>query len=127
MSEFRSFLPILSPVDCHPLEAHFDGGTLSSDGGVLLLREIARKLDFADMIASCLHDVRDPSRTAHDYASMIRARILTICFGYEDCDDLDILRHDPALKLSCEKLPLAKSSIASQPTLSRLETVPSKG
>ena len=124
MTEFRPFPPGLSPVDCHSLEARFDGGTLSSDGGALLLREIERKLGFADMIASCLHDDRDPSRTIHDYATMIRARILAICCGYEDCADQDMLRHDPALKLACEKLPEAKIGMASQPTLSRLENVP---
>ena len=124
MTEFRPFLPGLSPVDCHSLEARFDGGTLSSDGGALLLREIERTLGFTDMIASCLHDDRDPSRTIHDYATMIRARILAICCGYEDCADLDMLRHDPALKLACEKLPEAKIGMASQPTLSRLEKVP---
>lgn len=92
-----------------------------------MLREIESKLGFADMIVSCQHDIRDPSRTIHDYAYMIRARILVVCCGYVDCDELDILSHDPALKLASEKLPLAKMGIASQPILSPLENVPSKG
>ena len=76
MNKVRPFLPGLSPVDCHSLEARFDGGTLSSDGGALLLREIERKLGFADMIASCLHDERDPSRTIRRSFLKIAVRIV---------------------------------------------------
>ncbi|WP_319498206.1 transposase [uncultured Cohaesibacter sp.] len=79
--EVRPFLPGLSPVDRHALEACVDGGTLSSDDKALLLHEIERKLGFADMIASCLHDMWDPRRTAHDYANMISARMFAICCG----------------------------------------------
>ena len=57
----------------------------------------------------------------HSYASMIDARIGAIACGHEDCDDLDVLRHDPALKMFCEKSPEADVGLASQPTLSRLE------
>ena len=125
MRDDTLFLPGLSPVDGHEIHARFDGGSLSSDGGVLLLREVERKLNFADRLASCLHDARDPGRTAHTQADMIRARILAIACGYEDCDDLDELRHDPALKIACERLPDSGRSLASQPTLSRLENLPS--
>ena len=71
------------------IHARFDGGSLSSDGGVVILREIERKLKLADMLASCIHDTRDAGRTVHDYTTMIRSRMLAICCGYEDCDDLD--------------------------------------
>lgn len=117
------FLPGLSPVDGLDLHARFDGGTLSSDGGVLLLREIEHRLTIADVMASCLADQRDPARTRHSHASMIRARIMAIACGYEDCDDLDVLRHDPALKLACERTPDTGLGLASQPTLSRLENL----
>lgn len=126
MNDDTLFLPGLSPVERHDIHARFDGGALSSDGGVLLLREIERGMDFADMLASCLHDVRDPGRTIHDHATMIRERMFAIACGYEDCDDLDALRHDPDFKIACERLPDSGPALASQPTLSRLENTPSR-
>jgi hypothetical protein len=115
----------LSPVGRHEISARFDGGSLSSDGGVLMLREIEKRLNFSGLIASCLHDERDARRTIHDYTTMIRARTFAIACGYEDCDDLDELRHDPALKIACERLPDTGLALVSQPTLSRLENTPS--
>ncbi len=105
MQEDNLLFPGLSPVGRHEISARFDGGALSSDGGVLVLRQIEKRLNFAGMIASCLHDKRDANRTIHDYTTMIRSRMFAICCGYEDCDDLDELRHDPALKTACERLP----------------------
>ena len=93
-------LPDLSPVDGRDLQARFNGGALSSDGGVLLPREIERKMRLSDVLASCLADRRDPARTRHCFASMIRARVMAIACGYEDCDDmtLQLLDHfDPEL------------------------------
>ena len=119
------FLPGLSPVENLDIHARFDGGALSSDGGVLLLREIERGLRFAGMIAACMQDKRDPARTLHSNISMIRERMFAICCGYEDCNDLDDLRHDPAFKIACERLPDSGSALASQPTLSRMENTPS--
>jgi hypothetical protein len=125
MNDDTIFLPGLSPVGRHDIHARFDGGALSSDGGVLLLREIERGQNFSGMLASCLHDVRDPGRTIHDHTTMIRERMFAIACGYEDCDDLDALRHDPAFTIACERLPDSGPALASQPTLSRLENTPS--
>ena len=125
MTDDTLFLPFLSPIEGLDIHARFDGGTLSSNGGLLVLREIERKLNFADMLASCVNDMRDAARTLHSQADMIRARQLAIACGYEDCDDLDELRHDPALKIACERLPETGRALASQPTLSRLENTPS--
>jgi len=125
MNDDTLFLPGLSPVERHDIHARFDGGALSSDGGVLLLREIERGVNFSGMLASCLHDARDPGRTIHDHATMIRERMFAIACGYEDCDDLDALRHDPAFRIACERLPDSGPALASQPTLSRLENTPS--
>lgn len=123
MSHDTPMLPGLSPVDGLDIHARFDGGALSSDGGVLLLREIERKLGVADGLAACLADRRDPARVRHSFAAMIRARVMAIACGYEDCDDLDALRHDPALKMACERAPEDRVGLASQPTLSRLENL----
>ena len=123
MSHDSPMLPGLSPVDGLDIHARFDGGALSSDGGVLLLREIERKLGVSDVLASCLADRRDPARVRHSFTAMIRARVMAIACGYEDCDDLDALRDDPALKMACGRAPEAALGLASQPTLSRLENL----
>jgi hypothetical protein len=125
MTESIPFLPGLSPVAGKELCARFDGGRLSSDGGVLLLRELEHGLGLADALASCLHDERDPANTRHSQAEMIRARMFAIACGYEDCDDLDLLRFDPAFKLACGRLSESGDDLMSQPSLSRLENLPS--
>lgn len=86
------------------MSARFDGGRLSSDGGVLLLREIEAGLDLADVLSLCIKDERDPSSLVHSHANMIRARMFAIACGYEDCDDLDVLRFDSTFKLACGRL-----------------------
>ncbi len=125
MNEIIPYLPGLSPVAGKELCARFDGGRLSSDGGVLLFPGIERRLGIAGLLASCLHDERDPASTTHSYADMIRARMFAIACGYEDCDDLDVLRFDPAFKLACGRLAETGGDLMSQPTLSRLENAPS--
>ncbi len=125
MNETIPFLPGLSPVAGKELCARFDGGRLSSDGGVLLFPGIERRLGIADLLASCVTDERTPASTTHTYADMIRARMFAIACGYEDCDDLDSLRFDPAFKLACGRLSESGDDLMSQPTLSRLENAPS--
>ena len=125
MNETIPYLPGLSPVAGKELHARFDGGRLSSDGGVLLLREIENGLGLAELLSSCMKDQRDPSSTTHTQADMIRARMFAIACGYEDCDDLDALRFDPAFKLACGRLAETGHDLMSQPTLSRLENAPS--
>ena len=78
----------------------------------------------AERLARCVPDRRDPTRIAHTIADMIRARVFAICCGYEDADDLDDLRSDPAFKLACGRLPDTGRDLCSQPTLSRLENAP---
>ena len=85
MNETIAYLPGLSPVGNKELRARFDGGRLSSDGGVLVLRGIERRLGIAERLASRLTDERDPTSTSHSYADMIRARLFAIACGYEDC------------------------------------------
>ena len=125
MNETIPYLPGLSPVAGKELCARFDGGRLSSDGGVLLFPGIERRLRISDLLASCVTDARDPASTTHTYADMIRARMFAIACGYEDCDDLDALRFDPAFKLACGRLAETGDDLMSQPTLSRLENAPS--
>ena len=118
------FLPGLSPVRSKPLTAHFDGGRMSSDGGAMVLREIAARLGLAHVVAGPVADRRDPARVRHSYAEMVTARMIAIACGYEDCDDLDALKSDPAMKIACGRLPETGADLMSQPTLSRLENTP---
>lgn len=117
------FLPGLSPVGAKSLTATFDAGRLSSDGGLIVLREVASRLGLAQAIAACLRDKRDPARVQHSYAEMALARMLMIAAGYEDCDDIDALRADPALKIAVGRAPETGADLMSQPTLSRLENL----
>jgi len=125
MTEATLFLPGLSPIGGKEITATFDGGQLSSDGGVLILREIEKRLGIAAMLSGHVPDKRDPGRIIHTHADMIRARLFAIASGYEDCDDLDCLRIDPAFKMACGRRPETGRDLMSQPTLSRLENAPS--
>ena len=107
------------------LTAAFDGGRLTSDGGVMLLAVAERRLGLCDRLAALIADPRDPSRVVHPLADILRARILAIACGYEDADDLDHLRHDPGFKLACGRLPESGRDLCSQPTVSRWENAPS--
>src|SRR5512137_2276510 len=120
-----SILPFSFPAVARKIvTADFDGGRLTSDGGVMLLAMAERRLGVAERLARCFPDRRDPSRITHTLADMIRARIFAIGCGYEDADDLDVLRVDPAFKLACGRLPETGRDLCSQPTLSRLENAP---
>jgi DDE family transposase len=119
-------IPLFSfpAVEGKKVTAAFDGGRMSSDGGVMLLSLAERRLGVAQRLARFIPDRRDPSRIAHTIADMIRARVFAICCGYEDADDLDVLRSDPAFKLACGRLPDSGRDLCSQPTVSRLENAP---
>jgi hypothetical protein len=120
------FLPGLSPVAGKPVRLAFDGGRLTSDGGVLVLAEIERKLGIAERLARCIADPRAPERVRHSLAEMIRYRALLIAAGYPDANDCDALRDDPAFKLAVGRLPETGPELCSQPTMSRLENLPTK-
>src|SRR5512143_1982391 len=116
-------LPGLSPVAGKEVVARFDGGRLSSDGGLLVLREIERRLAIADRLAACIDDPRDPGCTVHPLADIIRFRLLMIAAGYEDGNDATGLRLDPVFKMALERLPSGRH-LCSQSTISRLENLP---
>jgi len=107
------------------LTAAFDGGRLTSDGGVLLLAAAERRLGIAEKLAVLIADPRNPLFITHSVADILRARMLAIACGYEDADDLDHLRTDPGFKLACGRLPDTGADLCSQPTVSRWENAPS--
>src|SRR5512132_1432861 len=114
-------LPGLSPVAGKELVARFDGGRLSSDGGLLVLREIEQRLKVADRLAACIEDPRDPGSTMHTLADIIRFRLLMIAAGY----DATGLRRDPVFKMAIDRLS-SDRDLCSQSTISRLENLPEK-
>ena len=121
----NTILPFSFPaVHAKKITAAFDGSRLTSNGGVMLLAMAERRLGLADKLARVFPDRRDPTRVVHGLVDMFRARMFAICCGYEDADDLDHLRSDPAFKLACGRLPDTGRDLCSQPTLSRLENAP---
>ena len=84
MVDATPFLPGLSPVQGKAVVARFDGGRLSSEGGLLVLREVERRLGLADRLALCLKDPRAPEKVVHRLAEIIRFRMLMIAAGYEE-------------------------------------------
>src|SRR3954453_15226397 len=116
-------LPGLSPVSGKAVVAKFDGGLLSSNGGVLALREVEKRLRVADRIAACIEDPRAPDQITHTLADIIRFRLLMIAAGYEDGNDASDLRRDPLFKMALDRAP-SDRELCSQPTISRLENRP---
>jgi len=100
--------------------ADFTGGDVSSDGGVLVLREITDSIGIIDQLAEAITDTRHQSYVLHDNKTLLTQRILQIACGYEDANDADDLRTDPGFKAACNRLP-SESDLASQPTISRFE------
>jgi hypothetical protein len=120
-----TLLPFSLPSICQrKVTAAFDGGRISSDGGVLLLAGADKQIGLIDTLAAIIPDYRDPNLITHTLSDILRARIFAIACGYPDGDDLDDLRNDPAFKLACGRLPEIGDDLVSQPTLSRWENAP---
>ena len=103
-----------------PLTAAFDGGRLTSDGGLPWLAEAEAALGLCAAFAADLPEWRRGA-VQHSLEALVRQRVFQIACGYADQDDADTLRHDPLLKLVCGRLPDGDPALASQPTFSRLE------
>jgi hypothetical protein len=99
------------------VEAAFDGGAVTSDAGVLLLRQADRKLGLLAQVAKRMRDRRDPRRITHSQASMLRQRVFGIALGHEDLNDHETLRADLALQTAVDRI----DPLASAPTLCRLD------
>jgi hypothetical protein len=120
-----TLLPFSLPsVQRKKITAAFDGGRITSDGGVMLLGAFEASMGIAARLASLITDRRNPLMVTHSVADILRARMLAIACGYEDADDLDHLRTDPGFKLACGRLPDSGSDLCSQPTVSRWENAP---
>src|SRR5262245_35563825 len=108
------------------LTVDFEGGSQSSDAGLLLLREAERKLGVCRRLAAAMPDHRDQRRVRHEMFELIMARSSGIACGHKDGIDHDRLRHDPLMKLAVGRCPQSGAALASQATYSRLENAPRK-
>jgi hypothetical protein len=106
--------------------ARFDGGKLSSDGGLVLLAELDRIFGVTKHLADCLRDRRQQAKVRQCVHDLVRQRVYQIAAGYEDCNDADTLAADPVLKVACGRNPETGRDLASQPTLSRFENAVSR-
>src|SRR5262245_27253613 len=103
-----------------PISVTASTALLSSDAGLLPIRQFDEHLGFSHQLAEALDDPRDPDLIPHTVPAMLRARLYGILAGYEDQNDHDALRSDPVFKLVAGRLP-TEADLASQPTLSRFE------
>ena len=122
------------PLGRRDIRARFDGTTVTSDAGGLLLREVEAKFHFIDQFARCFTDHRDPDKVEHSLPELLKQRVFGLCLGYEDLNDHDTLRHDPLLAVLVGKAdPTGQSrqrpadrgkALAGKSTLNRLELTP---
>jgi hypothetical protein len=101
--------------------AHFDGGTMTSDSGALLLRETDRRLNLLPRLAECFRDDRNASYVSHRVPELLAQRVYGLALGYEDLSDHDQLRHDPLLAVLSGKPQVGAEKLAGKSTLNRLE------
>jgi hypothetical protein len=111
----------LAPVRTKAVELDFDGGRLSSDAGVVLLKDIDDHLGLTRALAAVLSDSRDVRRIHFTPEDLLKQRVFQIAAGYEDANDANTLRDDPIFKLMLDRLPETGAPLASQPTISRFE------
>jgi hypothetical protein len=110
-----------SSLGAKDVVADFNGGRLTTDAGALLLREAAEKTGLFDALNAAIPDPRHPVFIVHDQRSMIAQRVTAIALGYEDLNDHQDLRADPVLQVAAGRVPEDNLTLASPPTLCRLE------
>jgi hypothetical protein len=101
--------------------AEFNGGTISSDGGALLLRETDRKLKLIERFSQCFLDFRNPVFIEHRIEQLLAQRVYGLALGYEDLNDHEQLRHDPLLRVLSGKAEPDREALAGKSTLNRME------
>jgi hypothetical protein len=116
--------------------AQFNGGTITSDAGALLLREVDSRFGFLERFAACFTDHRNPELVEHSLVDLLKQRVFALCLGYEDLNDHDQLRLDPLLAVAVGKIDPAGldrprvedrgKPLAGKSTLNRLELTPAR-
>ena len=121
MTGCQSELP-LDFYQIRPLSVQFSGHDLSSDAGLLLVRQAEERLGICRGLADSISEWRDAEKLIHPLTHLVSQRVYQLVGGYEDANDSNQLRHDPIYKIACERLPeFSKNTLASQPTMTRLE------
>ena len=111
-------------LDCHPkfpIDVEFSAEDISSDGGLLLLRQAEDQIGVCELLAALVPDKRDARRIRHQRIEQMEQRVFQICMGYEDCNDATWLRKSPLWKTMLGLTPKDDGGLSSQPTLSRFE------
>lgn len=111
---------LFQPLGRREVVARFDGGSITSDGGALLLREVEARTGIVAGFARCFRDLRDPLRVEHSVAELVTQRVFGLALGYEDLVDHDALRRDPLLAVAVGRAD-AERPLAGKSTLNRLE------
>jgi len=88
-----------APISGKSVEAKFDGGNVTSDAGVLFLRAVEKGIGLIHRLAEAIHDRRDQRYVDHSLEDLLRQRVFQITQGYEDANDCNDLRGDPAFKV----------------------------
>ncbi|WP_202332234.1 IS1380 family transposase [Mesorhizobium sp. L-8-3] len=113
------------PVERRAVVAGFDGGTITSDAGALLLGLTDRAIGLVGRFARCFVDARNPELIEHEVKTLVGQRVLALALGYEDLNDHDELRHDPVMAVLAGKLEARRhkkcAALAGKSTLNRLE------
>lgn len=111
-------------LDRRQVVADFSGGTITSDGGLILVAQIDQHYRISQRVAECFADQRDPSRVQHELSDLIAQRLYGLVQGYEDLNDHEQLRHDPMVGIAVGKLESEHprcAPLAGKSTLNRLE------
>jgi len=121
MKDCTKQLLLFKGISNKKIEADFNGGEVSSDAGLLFLREVENRIGLISKMTDSLRDRRHPGYVKHQLLELFKQRIFQIACGYEDGNDSNELREDPIMKIACERLPDDETALASQPTISRFE------
>jgi hypothetical protein len=126
MVEYTNQMMLFKELSGKKVQVDFNGGQISSDAGVLLLRETEDKIGLVKRIAALIPEQRHTSYVKHDLIQLLTQRVFQVVCGYEDGNDSNFLRHDPLFKIGCNKNPISEDTLASQPTMCRFENAPSR-
>src|SRR5262252_6504669 len=124
LTECNAELFEFAPVGRREVVGSFDGGTITSDAGALLLGATDRAIGLIDRFAACFHDRRSQELIEHRVSTLVGQRVFGIALGYEDINDHDELRHDPTMAVLAGKLEAGRANcapVAGKSTLNRLE------
>lgn len=114
----------LQSIDNKRIEVSFTASEISSDGGLLLVKDIENQTGIIKALVSCIEDTRHQSYIDHSMEEIAAQRVYQIVAGYEDANDCNTLRDDTILKMSVGRLPMTGNPLASQSTMTRFENTP---